>query len=453
MSKQRTPLRMAADEIEILIFEDIGSAFFGGLSAKAVVDQLNANKAATSVRVRINSSGGSVFEAIAIYNALKNHGGRVVVEIEGVALSAASMIAMAGDEIRAAENAMLMIHEPNDMAMGTPADLRASADRLEKVRVNIVKIYAERSGIPEARISLLMADETWFTAAEAVEAGLVDQVTATRAVAAHVDLERFQAVPEWARKRIAIQARGATSPDRSSPMSKSKAAKRAKAPTAQEPSEQAPIGTCVLPDGTMEQVTAASCEALGGNWAPQAAPAAQEPEEGPMGACALPDGTTEQLSESACSARDGTWSASAEESPSGSEPTAKASDQPAAPLATAKDLKALGAGNDFIVECLEKEMTLANCRDALIMRQGQTIRDMEAKMRIGDPHALKLDASGSGDDGDAEDGDPDDARHIAEWRRNRVSLKAEGFRSEKQYTAAMRAIDGGHARVLTNEKG
>src|SRR5262245_44342296 len=96
---------------EVLLHDVIGEDLFGGISSKNFAEQLNSFGALDEIRVRVNSPGGNVFDGNAIYNALKNNPARVVVEIEGVAASAASYIAMAGDEIVADENAYLVIHQ------------------------------------------------------------------------------------------------------------------------------------------------------------------------------------------------------------------------------------------------------------------------------------------------------------------------------------------------------
>lgn len=443
--KPKIAIRNAASEVEILLFEEIGEGFFGGISAKTVVDQLSAGKDAETVRVRINSSGGSVFDAFAIYNALKSHAGRIIVHIEGIALSAASMIAMAGDEIVMAANAMFMLHEPKDAVYGTSQEMRSTADLVDKVRANIVDAYVTRAGLDADEVSVLMTGETWFTADEALAAGFVDRVGNSRAIAAHVDLDRFQSAPEWARKRLlSLQKRKPTMSNKT----------EARTPANQEEAPaQAPIGTCVMPDGTMEQVTEASCQALGGNWSVQttpaapAAPAVQEPEA-PAGTCALPDGTTEQLTESACSARGGTWTAASPtdqgDDDNDSTATVKAA---ASPLATAKGLKALGATNDFIVKCLESEMTLDAARDSLLKSQGETIEALQTQLRASDPKALQLRVDGSGGDADDGDTDADEARWKAEWRRDGPQLRGEGITSEAQYIAGERALKSGRARI------
>jgi ATP-dependent protease ClpP protease subunit len=123
-----------AQGAEIAIYEEIG-AF--GLPAKAFLDELKA-LGPRDVMLRINSPGGSVFDGVAIYNALKRHEGRVTVLIDGIAASIASMIAMAGDEVVMPANAMLMLHDPSGVVMGTAVDMRSTAEALDKMKAGMV---------------------------------------------------------------------------------------------------------------------------------------------------------------------------------------------------------------------------------------------------------------------------------------------------------------------------
>ena len=163
--------------IELAIYGEIGLSPWGdGVTASAVRQELESVGAGDTIRVRINSPGGDAFDGVAIHNLLREHKARVVVEIDGVALSAASIIAMAGDEIRMPSNALMMIHDPWTMAVGGADDLRDEADRLDKVTSALVNTYADRSGMDRERVRELMAAETWLTASEAVEFGLADIV-------------------------------------------------------------------------------------------------------------------------------------------------------------------------------------------------------------------------------------------------------------------------------------
>lgn len=166
-----------ADSADVYIYEQIGEGWFGGLGAKAFVDQLNALGPVATLNVKINSPGGDVFEGNAIYNALKAHQAKVVVSIDSLAASAASMIAMAGDEITIAPTAMVMIHNARGIAAGEASDHRALADVLDKVSAQMGVAYA-RSGKSADEIAAIMDAETWYTAQEAVDAGFCDSIIA-----------------------------------------------------------------------------------------------------------------------------------------------------------------------------------------------------------------------------------------------------------------------------------
>jgi hypothetical protein len=136
-----------------------------------------------------------VFDAVAIHNALKRHEGNVTVWIDGIAASAASYIAMAGDEIVMPENAFLMIHDPSGLVMGTAADMRAMAEALDKVKGSLVAGYAAKSGRDPEDIAALMAAETWFDARDALDAGLATRIAEPVRMAARFDIARFRNAP------------------------------------------------------------------------------------------------------------------------------------------------------------------------------------------------------------------------------------------------------------------
>ncbi len=184
-------IKSKGHEAEILIFEEIGEGFLGGVSAKDFAQDLKALGDVDLINVRINSPGGQVFDAHAIFNTLLRHKARIEVDIDGMALSAAAVVAMSGDVVRMAENAMFMIHDPWILAMGSAPELREVADTLDKIRSTIVASFAGRRGLDAEHVSELMAAETWMTAAEALEEGFIDSVTESMRVAAHFDATRF----------------------------------------------------------------------------------------------------------------------------------------------------------------------------------------------------------------------------------------------------------------------
>jgi ATP-dependent Clp protease, protease subunit len=190
-------VRMAGNKTgELFIYDDIGGGFFGGIGAKHVADEVNGLGKIETLNVRLNSAGGDVFEGLAIYNFLNRHPARVVVDVDGMALSIASIIAMAGDEIRIADNAMMMIHDPWTMAVGSSDDFRTQADLMDQVKENLVGVYADRTKRDRGDLSSLMSEETWLTAADAVEMGFADAVTENLKIAARFDPTRFKNSPK-----------------------------------------------------------------------------------------------------------------------------------------------------------------------------------------------------------------------------------------------------------------
>lgn len=189
---------------EILLYGHIGPSFWGdSVTAVQFKKDLKALGEVKTIDLRINSEGGSVFDAAAIYNHLKEHSARVVAHVDGMALSAASVVLMAGDERRMAENAFLMIHDPWSVVMGDARSMRKEADLLDSIKDTIVGMYAARTGQDRGQLQRLMADETWMTADEAMESGFIDTISENLKVAAHFDVARFgyAKVPNWAANR------------------------------------------------------------------------------------------------------------------------------------------------------------------------------------------------------------------------------------------------------------
>lgn len=152
---------------------------------------------ADAIDVFINSGGGSVFDGSAIYTALKRHSAAVTVYVDGIAASIASVIAMAGDNIVMAENATMMIHDPWSMVVGNATEMRKQADTLDIVKDSMKAAY-KRSNLSEQAIHDAMAEETWYTAEQAVEAGLADIVVEPSKMAASIKVPqgRYHFTPE-----------------------------------------------------------------------------------------------------------------------------------------------------------------------------------------------------------------------------------------------------------------
>ncbi|MEG1256406.1 head maturation protease, ClpP-related [Clostridium sp.] len=128
------------------------------------------------ISVWLNSPGGDVFAASQIYNMLKEYKGKVTVKIDGIAASAASVIAMAGSEILMSPVAMMMIYNPSTVIFGEAEDLQSGIDMLSEVKEGIINSYEQKTRLPRNKISKMMDAETWFSAKKAVELGFADKV-------------------------------------------------------------------------------------------------------------------------------------------------------------------------------------------------------------------------------------------------------------------------------------
>jgi ATP-dependent Clp endopeptidase proteolytic subunit ClpP len=197
------------DAAEVLLYDEIG-AF--GVNAKSFADSLKA-VTAKNINLRINSPGGSVFDGTAIYNTLKAHPARVVTHIDGLAASIASLIALAGDEVRIASNGFFMIHNARGAALGEKGDMRKLADVLDKIDQTLARTYAQKTGKSEAEMKAAMDAETWYTAQEAKAVGLVDVVAGELKAAACFDLGNFSRVPQALRARVTAAATPRTTAD------------------------------------------------------------------------------------------------------------------------------------------------------------------------------------------------------------------------------------------------
>ncbi|MDD1450827.1 Clp protease ClpP [Sphingomonas sp. H160509] len=174
--------------MEILVYGVVGDSC-DGLEASWLVERIS--HAPDDISVRINSLGGLVFDGFAIYNALKQSARRVTVHIDGVAGSIASIIAMAGDEIIMAENAVMMIHKPSDGTYGVATELRSTADRLDMLQAQLVNIYAQRTGMSADELNPLLDAETWLTAAEALDLKFIDSIAGASTATNMLDPSKF----------------------------------------------------------------------------------------------------------------------------------------------------------------------------------------------------------------------------------------------------------------------
>lgn len=157
---------------EIYIYDEIG---YFGITAADFVSEL-VNVTSDNIDLHLNTPGGDVFDGVAIYQALKDHPATVTTYVDALAASAGSFIAQAGDKVVMKKNAQMMIHDAHGLAIGNSEDMRNLADLLDKSSNNIASIYAERAGGSTEEWRTAMRAETWYTAEEAVSAGLADEV-------------------------------------------------------------------------------------------------------------------------------------------------------------------------------------------------------------------------------------------------------------------------------------
>lgn len=164
------------DEATLYLYDVITPAGFGGLSASDFVKALDAAKGAKTLRLRINSPGGAVYEAKAIYQSLREFPGNKIAHVDGLAASAASFIAMAADKIVTAPEATWFIHNAQGFAMGDANAMRDMADLMDMESDNLRAIYQKRTGQKDEDLRAWMDAETFMTAAEAKARGFTDEI-------------------------------------------------------------------------------------------------------------------------------------------------------------------------------------------------------------------------------------------------------------------------------------
>lgn len=184
----------------VFIYDDIGPDWTGLIGADTIRKELANLAGITKIDLHINSRGGSVVEATAIYNLFKDHPATVNVSIDGLAASSAGWIAMAGDRITIAENGYLMLHDPTNIVAGDAGELRKAADVLDQTKGSIARTFSRRTGIGTDEIADMMTAETWLDGAAAVAKGFADDVSPNKAINCARDFDGFNNVPPAARR-------------------------------------------------------------------------------------------------------------------------------------------------------------------------------------------------------------------------------------------------------------
>jgi len=180
-------LNKKSDTAEINIYDEIG---LWGITAKHFSDEFKEIEA-ENIDVHISSPGGSVVDGQAIHTILLNSKKNITVYVDGMALSIASVIALAGKTVIMPENALFMMHNPSFVTWGESKDLRRDADLLDKIQGQIAGIYSAKSGKDLDEIKSLMDAETWYTGKEAFEEGFADKTVEPLKAAAKVDISKF----------------------------------------------------------------------------------------------------------------------------------------------------------------------------------------------------------------------------------------------------------------------
>lgn len=185
--------KQAAEKLDIYLYDDIaadgrdwwtGEVIESDTSAKHMKNILDAAGNVSQINIFINSYGGDVSEAMAIYNQLKRHSAHKTVYVDGFACSAASVIAMVGDDVVMGSNTLMMIHHAWLCACGNPKELRKAADDLEVIDTASCKAYLEKAGdkLDEATLTTLLDAESWLDAETCVKYGLADRIAAKESV-------------------------------------------------------------------------------------------------------------------------------------------------------------------------------------------------------------------------------------------------------------------------------
>lgn len=187
MKKNKNPWQILAKtknkSYDVMVYGEVGWDF----GAKGFVEELKAIPEDAEVNFHVNSIGGSVWDGIAIYNAMKLMPNKKNVIVEGLAASIASIIALGGDTVHMATGSMIMIHNAWTFAIGTAEELQKQAETLERVNGSLLDIYEKETGAERETLQDLMTAETWMGAEEAIEMGFADSMDETLEVAAKLN--------------------------------------------------------------------------------------------------------------------------------------------------------------------------------------------------------------------------------------------------------------------------
>ncbi len=186
---------------ELTLYGEISNETWWGdeVTPKQFKEELDSLGEIENLNVFINSPGGDVFAGQAIYSMLKRHPANVIVFVDGLAASIASLVAMAGDKVIMPKNAMMMIHSPWTLAIGNAQDFRKVADDLDKIEESIIVAYESRCSLSRDEIIALLDAETWLSADDCLELGFADETEEAKQIAACLTkemLSRYKNIPK-----------------------------------------------------------------------------------------------------------------------------------------------------------------------------------------------------------------------------------------------------------------
>lgn len=246
---------------EISVYDEIGA---WGVTAKSFIADLKALGDVKQLTLSINSPGGSVFDALAMFNALRGTGAEITTKVMGIAASAASLLAMAGDKRVMPANAFMMVHNPMNGVFGNAADMRDMADVLDKINASLIATYVARTGRTEAEVKALLDAETWLSAEDALAQGFVDEVEAALTVTASYEIDRLPA-------NIQAVFKAASDPAAAAAVAEAAAAEAAAAEAAAAAAEATAAAAATpatpLADQVLTLATAAGVAEFAAHWA------------------------------------------------------------------------------------------------------------------------------------------------------------------------------------------
>jgi ATP-dependent Clp protease protease subunit len=163
------------EENTLQLYGEIGPAMFGMIDDVSVIRALDSLKDAKKIHVRLNSPGGDYFLGVSISNALRRHNAKIIVHVDALAASAASVIAMGADRVIMHPGSLMMIHRAWTIGMGNAEDMAKISETLGKVDANLIDVYHKRTGMDKSKLKSLVDAETWMSGEEALAYGFADE--------------------------------------------------------------------------------------------------------------------------------------------------------------------------------------------------------------------------------------------------------------------------------------